>query len=103
MMPAFWLRYSFYQKVCCGEKTDILELSLPRICKKTDFPANLPRLPLLLYPSLIHSFVICDARVKNSGKKVTCGFLDVALEAEIGKAGFRLCNSSIQQMPMNLP
>src|SRR6218665_2304843 len=28
-------------------KTDILALSLPIICKKTDFPANLPRLPLV--------------------------------------------------------
>src|SRR6218665_2062002 len=41
-----WLRYSCYQYACCGEKTDILALSLPIICKKTDFPANLARLPL---------------------------------------------------------
>src|SRR6218665_2022524 len=31
------------------KKTDILALSLAIICKKTDFPANLPRLPLYIF------------------------------------------------------
>jgi len=31
-------------------------------------------------------------------KAVACHFLDIALEVEIGKTGFRFCNSSNRQL-----
>ena len=40
------------------------------------------------------TFILCDAG--------TCCFLDNALDAKIGEMSFRFCNSSYQQLPVNL-
>ena len=41
---------------------------------------------------------ICDAKAQNA-----CCFLDIELEVQIGERGFRVCNSSIQLVFVNLP
>ena len=44
----------------------------------------------------------CERLWLKVSKPVTCPFLDIELEAQIGEKGFRVCNSSIQLVSLNL-
>ena len=43
-----------------------------------------------------------DMEKVNEKPDIACHFLDVVLDAEIGNTGFRCCDSSIQQLPVQL-
>jgi len=48
------------------------------------------------------SAYLCYTVISKGSKPVACCFLDTELEAKIGGRGFRVCNSSIQLVSVNL-
>jgi len=60
------------------------------------------RVIIIIYCIIIFSKLCKTCKTYKGSKPVTCRFLDIKLEAQIGERSFQICNSSIQVVSVNL-
>jgi len=71
--------------------------------KKDNYVQGFHQLVQKMYGMCWSHYKTYDHLWRTSSKPVVCGFLDIELEDQVGERGFRVYNSSIQLVFVNLP